>query len=290
MPIRLNLLAEQQAEEEARRRDPVKRAVWAGAGLVALIVLWSVSLQFQISSLKSDLARQEARWKDIEPKFLQVSNNFRDAGLIRKSLESLAKHVTNRFLWANSLEALQHSTDERVRVVTLTGASLVTEQKPAVFSTNLFFDVPQRRWWQWRAEPLKTNVTELANRLLGTVTNKPEFVRYQSTLTSSLVVSTNPIQVAAKIDVIKPETATEKVSLTLRARDYGSPPGKLVDRFYQGITNAPFFKGFLGRTNSGVQPESIQSREDRTDSINPGDLYIPFTVELNFPERIRANE
>ena len=34
MPIRLNLLAEAQAAEEARRRDPVKRAVWMAALII----------------------------------------------------------------------------------------------------------------------------------------------------------------------------------------------------------------------------------------------------------------
>ena len=37
MPIRLNLLAEAQAAEEARRRDPVKRAIWLAALIIALM-------------------------------------------------------------------------------------------------------------------------------------------------------------------------------------------------------------------------------------------------------------
>jgi len=41
MPIRLNLLAEAQAAEEARRRDPVKRAIWIGALLVSVVLVWS---------------------------------------------------------------------------------------------------------------------------------------------------------------------------------------------------------------------------------------------------------
>jgi hypothetical protein len=210
--------------------------------------------------------------------------------LVRKNLDSLQKHVTNRFLWAHALNALQHSADDRVRVVTVAGASVLSEQKPSVISTNLFFNQPPRRWWQWRAETLKTNVAELGNNLLHALTNKPDLIRFQPTLLSSLNVTTNPIQIVAKVDVIKPETVAEKVSLTIRARDYSNPPGKQVDRFYEGVTNAPFFKAFLGRTNSSVQPESIQPREDRTDFISPGELYIPFTVELTFPERIRANE
>ena len=37
MPIRINLLAESLAEEDLRRRDPVKRAIIIGALLVAVI-------------------------------------------------------------------------------------------------------------------------------------------------------------------------------------------------------------------------------------------------------------
>ena len=37
---RINLLAEAQAAEELRRRDPVKRATWLGAFLVAAILAW----------------------------------------------------------------------------------------------------------------------------------------------------------------------------------------------------------------------------------------------------------
>ena len=233
---------------------------------------------------------RQARWKELEPQFLQVSNNVKEAGLIGKKLESLEAYATHRFRWANALDALQHIADDKVRVVAVTGTGALTEQKAAVFSTNLFFSPPPASWWPWRAELPKTNVVEIGHALLHTVTNKPEFLRYQSTLISSLNVTTNPIQVVAKIDVVKPETVAEKITLTLRARDYGHPPGKQIDKFYEGITNAAYFKQFIGRTNSSVQPESIQPREDRTDLISPSDLYIPFTVQMTCPESIRANE
>jgi len=38
MPIRINLLAESQALEEMRRRDPVKRAIWVGVLVVSLLL------------------------------------------------------------------------------------------------------------------------------------------------------------------------------------------------------------------------------------------------------------
>ena len=50
MPLRINLLAEAQAAEELRRRNPVKRALWIGGFIVALILLWSSTLQVQLMS------------------------------------------------------------------------------------------------------------------------------------------------------------------------------------------------------------------------------------------------
>ena len=47
MPIRINLLAEQQAAEELRRRDPVKRAIWVAGFFVVVVVVWSGYLQFK---------------------------------------------------------------------------------------------------------------------------------------------------------------------------------------------------------------------------------------------------
>ena len=40
MSIRINLLAEAQIAEDLRRRDPVKRAIFAGAFLVVLALVY----------------------------------------------------------------------------------------------------------------------------------------------------------------------------------------------------------------------------------------------------------
>ncbi|MBI4659200.1 MAG: hypothetical protein HY735_10185 [Verrucomicrobia bacterium] len=292
MPIRINLLAEQQAAEEARRRDPVKRAIWAGSAVVALVLLWILNLQFKVNSAQSELARQEGEWKRIEPTYLQVSNRYRETGLIRKHLASLESYSTNRFLWSHALNALQHVSDEKVRVVTFTGASVSTQQNQIVFSTNLYFSFPPRKWWKlWSREPLKTNVLEVAGALLSSITNRADFARFQQQLVISPPnISTTKIQVAVQMEVVKPETITEKIALTIRGRDYSKPHGSRVDPFYAATTNAPFFSQFLGKTNSSVQPDTIQPGEDMSDKINPTDSYIPFTVRCAFPERVRSNE
>jgi hypothetical protein len=55
MPIKINLLAEAQIAEDLRRSDPVKRAIFIGALLVALALVWSSSLQLEAMIAKSEL-------------------------------------------------------------------------------------------------------------------------------------------------------------------------------------------------------------------------------------------
>ena len=56
MPIRINLLAEAQAAEEMRRKDPVKRAVWIGGFAVFVVLLCAATLQFKIIVAKSEVS------------------------------------------------------------------------------------------------------------------------------------------------------------------------------------------------------------------------------------------
>ncbi len=75
MPIRLNLLAEAQALEESRRRDPVKRAIWGAACLVLLLLAWAASLQFEAMMARMDLNRREARLASHTNAFRIVLDN-----------------------------------------------------------------------------------------------------------------------------------------------------------------------------------------------------------------------
>jgi len=59
MAIRLNLLAETQAAEELRRKDPVKRVGWIGALLIAIMLVWSSSLQLKAKLVNSQVAHKD---------------------------------------------------------------------------------------------------------------------------------------------------------------------------------------------------------------------------------------
>lgn len=290
MPIRLNLLAEQQAAEEARRRDPVKRSIWAGGCLVALFLLWSGLKLVQGMQVRAELNRHQAHWESILPKFQQVSNHIREVATLRQNLSSLEKYASNRFLWTRPLNALQHCTDSDVRLVSFSGASTMSEQKQVLITSNHFVMLPPKSWWKWWREPVRTNVNEIADGILAAITNRADLLRYQKDLTITRSITTNPVQIVTKVEVIKPETVSEKISLTLKGRDYSDPPAREYEQFYTNLMASPYFGRFLSRTNCLLQPESIQLQEDGTDLISPTQLYLPFTIEAVFPERIRTNE
>ncbi|MFA6545335.1 MAG: hypothetical protein WCS99_13035, partial [Limisphaerales bacterium] len=66
MPIRLNLLAEEQYLAEVRRRDPVKRAAWMGGFFVLLMLFWWGWLLFSERNAADAKAGHVAAFERIE--------------------------------------------------------------------------------------------------------------------------------------------------------------------------------------------------------------------------------
>ncbi len=107
MPIRINLLNEALAEEDLRRRDPVKRAIFGGAFLVALSLVW-----FSSTWLEYKLTQQRKGTVDIEidahtNEFAQVQFNQKKISDGTRRLDALLQVNTNRFLQGNLLNAIQ---------------------------------------------------------------------------------------------------------------------------------------------------------------------------------------
>jgi len=79
----------------------------------------------------------------------------------------------------------------------------------------------------------------------------------------------------------RPASVTEKILLTIEARDSGANPGDQVNKFKQVIADAPYFRANLGKTN-----------EVRLTNLSPpmavdGKPFVQFTLEIRYPERIR---
>jgi len=119
MPIRLNLLAEAHAEEELRRRDPVKRALWVGVFLAGGILLWAAYLQMQIMLAKNRISSQGAQLSELTQKFNAVTAKKKELIIIQEKFGSLERLQTNRFLWASALNALQQATIRDIQVTAL---------------------------------------------------------------------------------------------------------------------------------------------------------------------------
>ena len=119
MPIRINLLAEAQALEDQRRRDPVKRAILAGVILLAIMLAWSSSLMLKTMVVKSEQNRMESELNSRTNDYRQVLDNKRKLAESNQKLEALHRLATNRFLVGNFLNAFQQTTIEGVQLVRL---------------------------------------------------------------------------------------------------------------------------------------------------------------------------
>jgi hypothetical protein len=138
MPIRLNLLAEAQALEEMRRRDPVKRALWIAALLIALMLVWASSLQLKAMLASNDLGRVEGLVNSGSAKYKQVVESRKKIAEANQKLAALHSISTNRFLNGTLLNTLQQATLEDIHLVHLKVDQLyvVTEETKARTNAN----------------------------------------------------------------------------------------------------------------------------------------------------------
>ena len=109
MPIRINLLSEALAEEELRRRDPVKRAIYGGAFLVALSLVWWSSIWLGYVMESTSLNRVEVGIQAETNDFSLVKGNLKKIDDIRTQMNALDQLSAARFLQGNLLNALQQT-------------------------------------------------------------------------------------------------------------------------------------------------------------------------------------
>jgi hypothetical protein len=119
MPIRLNLLAEAQAAEEERRRDPVKRAVWLVALIIALMLAWSSYLQLRNTLANSEVTQVEVQINSRTNEYSIVLDSQNKIANIERKLEALRRLSTDRLLQGTLLGALQKTTVSDVQLLRL---------------------------------------------------------------------------------------------------------------------------------------------------------------------------
>ena len=221
MPIRINLLAESQALEEMRRRDPVKRAIWGAVVIGAMVLGWSGYLQARAVGAKVELTHLEATLRAHTNDFYQVLENKRKLDDTNMKLIRLQQLATNRFLNGTVLDALQHTTVDEVQLI----RARISHEYIVVERTDN-----------------KTN-------------------------SDGLILSRG-----------KPASSTEKVTLTLDARDNSG--GEQTIKFRDAIAGCSYVRSVLGKTNE-VKLTSSQTL------VNEGKNVVQFTLECRYPEKVR---
>jgi hypothetical protein len=223
MPIRINLLAEAQATEDFRRRDPVKRMIMWGMFAVALMFLWWSWLQLRVIVVDKNLSQVEAQ--------IQSRTNTSQLVLISQAkitetnekLAALRKLSQSRFLQGNLLNALQQATADNVQLLRL-----------------------------------RVDQTYFATEETAPTTN------------------------GTRIIPGRPGTVTEKIVVSLDARDYSSNPGDQVNKFKDAISHQPYFQAALNKTN-GIRLANLSPPQVGPD----GKLSVMFTLQCFYPDQTR---
>jgi hypothetical protein len=296
MPIRINLLAEQQAAEEARRKDPVKRAIIIGAALVALAVAWTLVTFMQVKAQRSEYVRLEAEFKSIDDKAKGVRALQAEVGDFERRLISLNRYSTNRILWASMLDALQNATMPQIRLKSVSANQRYTTNPPTVFfTTNIMvgFAVNPPAWKFWAGNPKPTDVVALAARTFGTFTNGGVFATNKLPYTVKMAVATtnlNTSEVGIKCEFTLPAVCSEDTEVLLAGGDYGNPPGAAIDEFQRTVENLPYFKARLtdGEDRSRFTERPPNPEPDLTQPNSP--MFKRFTLRLKYADRVLTNE
>jgi hypothetical protein len=214
MPIRLNLLAEAQAAEELRRRDPVKRVIFGGGLVVALILVWWSWLQLRVMVANSNLSQIEAQIQSHTNAYQVVLVGGKKITDAKENLAAMQKLSNSRFLQGNLLNALQDATVPGVQLVRL-----------------------------------RVDQTYQASQGTGLHTNV---------------------------------TITEKIVLSLDAKDSSSNPGDQVNKFKDAVNREPYFAAELGGTNV-VRLTNLSAPQ-----VDPGGKpSVLFTLQCTYPDRTR---
>ena len=224
MPIRLNLLAEAQAAEDLRRRDPVKRAIWIGGVMVSLMLIWSLSIQFKWIIAKQQLSRVAS---------------------------GKAAHKTEHQAVLEDLQRLSETTNKLGKLRLLSASRLLHGTVLNVFQQAAVDEI---------------QLTKLK-------------IEQQYAVTEEVKPKTN----ASRVTPGKPATVTEKIVVTVDARDFSVNPGdEQVNKYKEKLSSHAYFQSVLGKTNE-VRLLNI-NRPTRSPEL--GD-YVDFSLEIRYPEHTR---
>jgi hypothetical protein len=216
---------------------------------------------------------------------------------IDSKLKSLNKYSASRFYWGTFLDAVQQIAAENVRLVEIRGEhNYRTNQTAKLLTTNLVvsYTAAPPGWKFWASAQASAPIHNLVSNHFNTITNRLPFTTNEVPYTTKITPdSTNETEglITAKVEFTMVPSGSEQITVEIRGRDYGNPPGAAIDEFARRLTSASFFKEWLVR-GEGIRftERPPQPRPDPSDLLNPNALFVPFTIECSLKERVFTNE
>jgi hypothetical protein len=130
MPLQLNLLHEEVAQERQRKRDPLKISMYVGAGVAALLALNYLWSAYRTLSIKSHLSAVERNWAKVEPQVTAAQKRAEELNGIIGTTRTLDQIIDSRFYWAPMLEKISRCVTPNLQITNLDGT--VEEEGKAI--------------------------------------------------------------------------------------------------------------------------------------------------------------
>lgn len=145
MPIHLNLLAEAQAAEDLRRRDPVKRVIIGGLLTVVAMLAWCSVVYVKVMLAESDLSRAQYAVDSHATAYQTALTNNAKIAATKLKMSELKKLVDARMLQGNLLNALQKISVDNVQLTGIrVDQSYFRSAKPASVTEEIIVTLNAR--------------------------------------------------------------------------------------------------------------------------------------------------
>src|ERR1051325_8120796 len=130
MPIRINLLEEEQKAKLARKRDPVMLTVRLGVLGVSAVLVFSLVLYARERVMKEQFQALQSDWKQREGKFAKTETEIKTLQKFIAKSDFMRGQIRNRFLWAPQLELYKDVIPTSVQITRFVGRREVTNPAP----------------------------------------------------------------------------------------------------------------------------------------------------------------
>lgn len=249
MPIRINLLAEDQAAEELRRKDPVRRAICIGAACAGLMAAVSLVVQSQTLAANHRVAGLSDHIQAVTNDFAAVMRDTERLKQARLNMRGLELLAAERFLNGSLLNALQQTTLEGVQLVRLRTEfdyTLVGEARSRTDAAKVLkaATAAERIGILIEARDSSPNPGDQMARFRSALSSQPHLSTLISTNNEFRLINLAPLQVAPGTDRLSVQFTLEsrlpeKIRNEITARErYATPPARTPARAGVNIVTA----------------------------------------------------